>query len=517
MSGSTGWGARQRYRPDPGVEMASDDTLYDVVAWRQAMQTLSSRAKGAFGELITTHKKPIVQFANKYEIDPSNLPYVEIFSATGGTTDNLTNRYRCQTGTNVGGYGVIRSKDTVNYLAGQGLECQITAAFTTGVANSLQFAGMFTVTDTLAMGYDGSAFSSIYSSGGVAEIQVITITATGSGTCNITLDNDSVGITVTNSTVQTNAEEIRAGLVADGTIGGKWRIEQEDNKVLCISRSVGDKTGTMSISGGVTASIAERIAGVAKTDNHTPQASWNVTTSPFTGFDPTKMNIYKIQFGYLGVANINFHIYDPNVGDWVLVHRQKVANVGTATNVRSPNMKAGWTSASLGSTTNLTVLGGSASLNLEGEENFINDVHNEVNTKASISTTLTNVLTIKNGLILGNKYNLTRLFPLRISVDNDHTKAVVVEVLKNATLAGTTNYQYHDEYASAVLYDTAGTTVTGGERIDGFTVGKGLSEDIDLSTLKAEVLPGELLTIAVRTVSGTATNTTVSLTWQEEK
>lgn len=39
MSGSTGWGARNRYRPAPGVEMASDDTLYDVVAWRTAMQT----------------------------------------------------------------------------------------------------------------------------------------------------------------------------------------------------------------------------------------------------------------------------------------------------------------------------------------------------------------------------------------------------------------------------------------------------------------------------------------------
>lgn len=477
-----------------------------------------SNPRGAFGEIITTHKKPIVQFANKYEIDPASLPYTEEFAGTGGTVDNLTNRFRCQTGTSIGGYGVLRSKDTVNYLAGEGLECQITAAFTTGVANSLQFGGMFTVTDTLAFGYDGANFSTIYQYGGVCEIQVIQVTATGAGTCTVTLDGDAVGITVTNSDVNTNAEELRAGLVADATLNGKWRFEQETDTVLCISRSTGNKTGTMSVSGGVTASITERIAGVDKTDSHTAQASWNVETAPFPDFDPTEMNIYKIQLGYLGVANVNFYIYNPDTGDFVLVHRQKTIGTGvTTTNVRTPNMKAGWTSASLGSTTNLTVLGGSASLSLEGEENFINDIHNQVNSKGSIGTTLTNVLTIKNGLVLGNKYNLTRIFPLRVSVDNDHNKAIVVEVLKNATVAGTTNFNYHDEYASASLYDTSGTTVTNGERIDGFTVGAGLSEDIDLGALKAELLPDETLVFAVRAVSGTATNVTVAHTWQEEK
>ena len=52
--------------------------------------------------------------------------------------------------------------------------------------------------------------------------------------------------------------------------------------MFCIAKSVGDKTGTMSISGGVTASIAEQTTGADKTDNHTAQASWNVTTAPFT-------------------------------------------------------------------------------------------------------------------------------------------------------------------------------------------------------------------------------------------
>ena len=244
-----------------------------------------------------------------------------------------------------------------------------TAKFTTGIANSLQFGGMFNLSETIAFGYDGADFSCLHSYGGLAELQLITVTATPSGTENatVTLDGDAVVISVTNSTVQTNAEELRAGLEGDATVGGKWRFEQVDDKVYCISKSVGDKTGTFSItSSTVTASISEETAGVAKTDGHIAQASWNLS-QPFTGFDPTKLNVYKIRFGYLGGANITYSIYDPSLGDFVDVHQIEWANANTVTHLGSPNLKVGWTSASLGSSgTNLTVEGASATIELVG-------------------------------------------------------------------------------------------------------------------------------------------------------
>ena len=86
---------------------------------------------GAFGGLNTYHSTPIVQIANKYKIDPANLNEVEIFEATGGSADNSGNLFRCQTGTSVGGYGVIRSTETLNYRAGQGVSAMFTASFTT--------------------------------------------------------------------------------------------------------------------------------------------------------------------------------------------------------------------------------------------------------------------------------------------------------------------------------------------------------------------------------------------------
>lgn len=500
------------------ISSPTSSSIDDLITTLNSYLNKKEDIKAAFGEAITTHKTPVVQISNKYQIDPANNEELEVFEATGGSGDNNGNLFRCQTGTSVGGYGVVRSLNTLNYKAGQGIEAQFTAKFTTGVALSLQFGGMFSLTETLAFGYDGADFSCLHSYGGVAEVQLITVTATGAGTCTVTLDDDAVGISVTNSDVQTNADELRVGLEADGTIGAKWRFEQIDDKVYCISRSVGDKTGTMSISGGVTASIAEQTTGAVKTDNHTTQANWNITTNPFTEFDPTKLNVYKIQFGYLGIANIDFFIYNPNIGEYVPVHRIKWANENTVTHLGSPNLKIGWTAASLGASgTNLTVEGASAELAIQGDEILRNDTHAVEANKGSVGATLTNVLTIKNRVVFGDRFNLGKLKPLRLSVDNDHTKGLVVEIYKNPTVAGTTNYQLIDEFNSVAAYDIAGGAVTSGKFLDGFTIGAGDSASISLKDITPDFEPDETLVIACKTTQGTATDTTVILTWQEDK
>ena len=473
---------------------------------------------GAFGEQITAHKTPIVQIANKYQIDPALLNDLEIFEATGGSADNNGNLFRCQTGTSIGGYGVVRSVETLNYRAGQGVECQITAAFTTGVALSLQFAGMFNISDTIAFGYDGADFSCLHSYGGVAEVQLIDVTVTGAGTCTVTLDGDAVAITVTNSTIQTNAREIADGLKADATVGAKWRIEQIDGTVYCIAKGVGNKTGTFSISGGVTATITEKTAGVLKTDNHTAQASWNVKTTPFAGFDTTKLNVYKIQFGYLGVANISFSIYNPNTGMFDLVHQIEWANANVITHISKPNLKAGWTSASLGASgTNLTVQGASASIMLEGDEVLKNNTFADSNTVSGVGTTATALLTIKNRVVYGDRYNLGKIIPLLISVDNDHTKGAIIEVYRNTTLGGTPNYTFEDEYNSIASVDKAATTISGGVLIDSFTVEAGGSSELDLTILNTELLPENTFSIVGRTIGGGSAEMTAAIAWKEVK
>lgn len=480
--------------------------------------TIAGQVKGAFGEQITAHKTPVIQISNRYRRDPSVISDIEVFEATGGTADNSENLFRCQNGVSVGGYSVIRSNNTLNYKPGQGVEAQFTASFTTGVALSLQFGGMFSISETLAFGYDGVDFSCLHSYGGVAEIQLITVTATGAGTTTVTLDGDAVGITTTAGSVQLVAEELRAGLFADATLTAKWRFEQIDDKVYCVAKAVEPKAGAMTVTGASTCTIVEQIGGLAKTDNHTTQASWNVTTTPFVGFDPTQLNLYKVQFGYLGIANINYSIYNPLIGEWVLVHRVKWASDNTVTHIGMPDLKIGWTSASLGASgTNLTVQGASASLMLEGDEVLTNDVHAVEAEQASVGTTSIPVLELKNRIVFGKMFNLGKIKPLRLSIDNDHTKGAIVEMFISPTLTGTTNYQFVDENTSIAVYDTSATGYSGGKFIDGFAIGAGEGKTIDLDKVLPDLLPDETLTVVARTVSGTGATITAVLTWQEDK
>jgi len=476
---------------------------------------------GSFGELIIAGKDPVVQIANKYNIDPKNLDALEVFQATGGTGDNLKNMFRCQTGTSLGGYGVIRSMETLNYQAGQGVQGYVTATFTAGVANSLQFAGMFSLTETLAFGYDGADFSIFHSYNGAAEVQTVQVTATPSSgeNCTVTLDGDAVVIALTNATVQVNADEIYNGLVADGTVSGKWRFEQVDDTVFCIAKSVGNKTGTFSFSSATaTATITEKTAGVAKTDNHVAQADWNITSTPFSGLVPTGLNIYKISFGYLGTANIVYSIYNPITRLFVDVHQIEWANANTTPHLGSPNLKIGWTSASLGSSgTNLTVTGGSAALFSEGDLKAKNNANSSLNTVNSLTTTLTNLLTIKNRTVYADRFNLGKVRPIAISVNNDHNKGAIIEVYRDADVAGVRNFQYIDEYNSIVLVDKLGGNVTGGTLVTSFTVGAGESEDIYLTNLNTELFPDSTYVIAGKVISGTGTTLTATGTWKEEK
>ena len=479
-------------------------------------QTLES----VFGEQVTIEPTPLIQISNQYGLDPALREDLEIFEAITGSADSDNNLYRCQTGVDQFGYGVVRSKEVAVYRAGQGVEARITAAFTPGVANSLQFAGLFSLTETAAFGYDGANFGIIHEYDGHAEVQELQVTAAAGGaeTATITLDGDAFTANLTAGTEQLNAYEIEQAAIADGTINGKWRVEQQDDKVIFISKSVGDKTGTFSFSSSTaTATLTEKAAGVTKSNGNVVQGSWNIKTTPFAGFDPTKLNLYRIEYGYLGAVSCIFSVYNPDNGHFIPVHRIKWANANTTPIFGNPDMKIGWTSASLGSTgTNLTVTGASAYVAVGGKNVFVNQSKSDSNSKTSV-TALTPIITIKNRITYGNRFNLGKILALLASSTNDHNKSVIVEVYKNATLSGTTNFQLVDDTNSIVLIDKDATGISGGTQIATFPVSAGGAEEEDLEKFLIELLPEETLTVAARATTGTATSVDAAITWLEEK
>ena len=113
---------------------------------------VQSTSTSTFGDLRVVDLQPKVQLQAPYGIIDTQI--LETFNATGGSVDVNNNLFRCQSGTSVGGYGVIRSKDTVHYNAGEGVVCRLTSKFTTGIATSVQFGGLFSLTETLAYDRD---------------------------------------------------------------------------------------------------------------------------------------------------------------------------------------------------------------------------------------------------------------------------------------------------------------------------------------------------------------------------
>lgn len=475
-----------------------------------------SENKSAFGEPVSLPIITEVMTSCAYGvIDDRN----ETFSATGGSADTEDNLFRCQTGTSIGGYGVLRTKHAIIYHAGQAIRSRFTGMFTAGVPLSLQFAGLFSLTETLAFGYDGDSFGIIYESHGRAECRELEVTAAAGGaeSATITFDGDAATADLTATTAAGNAFEIARGLNADATLGAKWNFFQNGDHVVAISKSVGPKSGTYSFSSSTaTATITQQKAGVTKTSGNIPRSEWNLDNT--YNIDPTKLNIYEIDYGYLGSSAITFSVYVNALGHFVPVHRMKARNQ-TKTNLGNPNLKVGWTAASLGSSgTNLTVKGASACIQKVSQEHEIEVGARAVeSSKTGVGNSPINLITIRNRGHYGYLYNLGEILAVSASVNNDHNKAIRVEFLKDATIGGTPNYTYSDKNDSILEYDTAGTTVTGGKLIDSFLVGASSSEFFNIFGVLEPLAPRETLTIAVKTVSGTGASVDCALAWKEDK
>jgi len=469
--------------------------------------------RSSFGDNITVGMEPISQISAQYGL----LPTIETFNATGGTVTTSDNMFTCTTGTSIGGYGVIRTKKPTIYREGQGLMGRFTALFDSdnAVANSLQFAGLFNVQDTIAFGYRGTQFGILFDNYGAQEIQKLTITAATSGTLTLTLNSVAYNITLTAGTNAHNAYEIEAWMTANQSI---WDAEQVDDVVILRNRSAASATGTYSFSGaGVTGTLAQTAAGAAKTQSTINQEDWNGESITF---DPSKGNVYMIKVSYLGFGPISFFIMDPESGLFKRVHTIQYQNNNIKPSISNRALKVGWTAASLGSTTDITVQGGSAGTFIEGVSSIESESHAQSNENTSVSSSFEAVLTLKALESFSSKAMLGRVVLQRLIISTDSSKEVVIKMAKNATL-GETNYTYHDETDSIVIYDVVDHAdslngASGAHAIYETQIGATGATEVSLKDLKIDFYANETITIYAKVVSGAASNVTASLVWKED-
>lgn len=467
--------------------------------------------KSAFGELMVAKLTPFVQNTAVYNFIPNNF---REYSAGSGTTGVTNRMFTVTTGTTIYSYGNIQSFRSVNYNAGQGGLGRFTALFQNNVASSQSGVGLITIADELSFGYSGTTFGIWYGTGGIAEVRTITVTAPSSGSTNLTLTLNSVAYTIplTSGTAAFNAYEIATWLnnTANQTV---WSADQVDSTVIISAQSDGAKGGTYTYSHATsTGTFTSNTTGVTKTSTHIPQTTWNMDTCSW--LDQTKGNVYQIAYQYLGFGNIIFSIEDPSTGLFKNVHNIEYANSNTTPSLNNPSMKFGMYAYSIGSTTDITVQCASVGLFVQGEIFKTRNPRAVKNTQ-TVSTSFTNILTIRNRKTYNSLINQVEIEPINISLSSESSKNVEIEIRTNPTFSGATNFTSAGTNLVTDI-DTTTNTVSGGTLLAAFTISSGQNIDVNLKDLEISIPPSLRLCISARVTSGASSVVTGTLTYYED-
>ena len=470
--------------------------------------TFPSQNRSAFGDIMTESVEPISQISGVYGLNGDT----ERFDASTGTVGTIDGMYRCTTGTGIGGFGVIRTNRATIYREGQGFMGRFTARFdANAIANSLQFGGLFNLTDTVAFGYRGADFGILFDTYGAPEIRQLDITTGGNGTLTLTLDGTAYSIPITTSEASHNAHEIEDYMKANQD---SWNVQGEGDNVIFQSRSVGSRNGVYSVSGASLAGTFSQLeVGEAQENKTILQADWNVNTADF--LVPDKLNVYMIKISYLGAGPISFFVMDYTSQEYILVHRETFTGTAVKPSLSKRALKIGWAAASLGSTTALEVFGGSAGTFIEGNSKIFGSAKSIDGTNSSVGSDFASIVSIRTKVTFQNKVMLGRIVPIGIYISNDGAKRAEFSIGKNIEFGETHYLSVGDD--SIAQYAIDNNLITGSERfaLSG-VVSAGGAFYVDLKDLDIELQLEESLTVFGRKVSGTNVEMTATFVWKED-
>lgn len=280
---------------------------------------------------------------------------------------------------------------------------------------------------------------------------------------------------------------------------------------------LGDETNALLFTyNGSSFAINRRSNG---SDNYINQSSWNVDIMDGTGpsrmvLDPTKGNVYKIQYQWLGFGAINFFIENQATGKFQLVHTIKYTNQYTTTTILNPSMPYRMYVANTSNNTNIVLKSGSCGLFVEGNRTDNNIINSIYNSKSSITTRL-NIIDIKVNTTFNSITNRKTVKLRKICIANTSNSNGIFYLTLNPTLGGSPSYTDINTNTSVVSYDTAGTTISNGKEILTVYLNGNTQEIVDLDSLNFFLNPGDILSINSASL-GSAITASASFTWNED-
>lgn len=270
--------------------------------------------------------------------------------------------------------------------------------------------------------------------------------------------------------------------------------------------------------------VMRRRAGV---DTWTLAADWStqnpgafasrvaVGEDPTRYVDPTKGNVYSIQFQWLGFGEIMFRVENPLTGELEDVHSIQYANQNVVTSIANPTLPL---FAQVSNTTNDTAIvlkTPSGMAFVEGAMENPAPRHPFALSRALTAskigiTTETNVVTLQNQATFAGATNRVQAQIRQVSVGCEGNKVSSLRLVKNATLGGTPSFGAYAATRSPIAFDTAGTTVTGGTAVFSAQQAINGAGVYDLSDWGIYLAPGETLTVAAASSNSLAVDVAVN-------
>ena len=266
--------------------------------------------------------------------------------------------------------------------------------------------------------------------------------------------------------------------------------------------------------------ILRRSFGV---DHWTLQQDFNMdkidgSTGTAFQYDPSKGNVFDIQYQWLGYGAITFNIENPETGLFIPFHKIKYSNTST-----TPSTQFASNPITVRVETNEdtlvppTIRGASMMAYLEGIVAYTGPSFSSTNSVASFSsTTNVNVITLRNETTFKS---LTNKIPAKTKIltfSCEGNKPVIVSVYKNATLSGVPVYSAVSADSTFSVTKSA-VAFTGGSLVGSFTLSKSGQIFIREGDFNQFINPGETLTFAASTISGGNGDIVFTVTWVEDR
>lgn len=236
-------------------------------------------------------------------------------------------------------------------------------------------------------------------------------------------------------------------------------------------------------------------------------------------YNPSKGNIYRISFGYLGFAAIHFEVMN-SYGGWEELHVIQYPNTQITTHISQTNLPARAEVANNGNTSDIVFKSGSFEFGIV--DGGGTDPSSRFQTFASSNITavagVDEIVTFRNKATYGGLDNRVSGRLLLISYGTDLNKNASFQILKNATITNTPNWIDVDTDDSIFEYSIDATVdETTGKVMLPWIAGKTDSMILDIpDSWRIKLRPEEHATIITTTPAGTTGTIDLSMRWVEE-